>query len=145
MATRSAPGLNIFARCTNAINFLALLTALCFLMPGCATAPSPEQLASLDYGSPPKEHHRIIKQYFDDVLFDPESARYEFDPPQQTWIKEAPLAGGHVFAGYLVIVKVNAKNQLGGYTGKKQYGFLIKNERITKVLDESDLENMRRK
>ena len=81
--------------------------------------------------------------YFDDVLFDPYSAQYEFEFPQRYWFKESALAGGRLYAGYLVRVSVNAKNRFGGYVGKKMYGFLIQDERIIKVLDEYDLSRLK--
>ena len=114
-----------------------------FTINGCATPPSEEQISSLDHGAPPQNYEAIIREYFDGVLFDPYSAHYDFEPPVQYWVKEAPLLGGGLYAGYLVRVGVNAKNRVGGYVGKQMYGFLLKDERIIKVLDEYDLQNMR--
>ena len=51
--------------------------------------------------------------------------------------------GGRLYAGYFVRVGVNAKNQMGGYVGEKMYGFIIKDERIIKVMDEFAIQNMR--
>ena len=121
---------------------MALLLAVLVIFGGCAT-PSQEQISSLDYGSPPQNYETTIKKYFDGVLFDPFSAHYEFESPQQFWVKDALLVGGRLYAGYFVRVGVNAKNRLGGYVGQKMYGFLIKDERIIKVMDEFDLQKMR--
>jgi hypothetical protein len=123
--------------------FIAPVLAVLFFLSGCATPPSQQQIASLDYGSPPHNHEATIKRYFDNVLFDPYSAHYDFELPQQYWVKDAPLRGGKVHAGYFVRVGVNAKNRMGGYVGKKVYGFIIKDERIIKVMDEFELQNMR--
>ena len=122
---------------------IALLLAILVILGGCATPPSQEQISSLDYGSPPQNYEATIKKHFDNVLFDPYSAHYDFEPPQQYWVKDAPLMGGKLYAGYFVRVGVNAKNRMGGYVGKKMYGFIIKDERIVKVMDEFDLQNMR--
>jgi hypothetical protein len=120
--------------------------ALCLLMwvisSGCATAPpSKEEIAKLDYGERPVSYEWVIKNYFNDVLFDPYSAQYEFRTPERVWLKEPGLGGGQLYGGYLVIVGVNAKNRLGGYVGRTTYGFLINKGQIVKVLDEYDLEN----
>ena len=122
---------------------VAPILAVLVLLSGCATLPPQEQIASLDYGSPPQNYEATIKKYFDKVLFDPYSARYDFEPPQQYWVKDPPLMGGKLYAGYLVRTSVNAKNRMGGYVGRQMYGFIIKDERITKVLEEFELRNMR--
>jgi len=122
---------------------IALLLAVLVILGGCATPPSQEQISSLDYGSPPQNYEATIKKYFDGVLFDPYSAHYDFESPQQYWVKDAPLMGGKLYAGYFVRVGVNAKNRMGGYVGQKMYGFIIKDERIIKVMDEFDRQNMR--
>src|ERR1041385_9147937 len=123
---------------------LSLLSVgVLILFIGCATPPSNEQLSNLDYGEPPKDYEATIKKYFDGVLFDPYSAHYDFEAPQQYWVKAPPLSGGQLYAGYLVRVGVNAKNRLGGYVGKTMYGFIIKDEWIIKVMDQFDLEHMR--
>jgi len=126
-------------------NVITLLLPILLLLSGCATPPSQEQIADLDYGAPPQNYEATIKKYFENVLFDPYSAHYDIEPPQQYWVKDAPLMGGKLYAGYFVRVGVNAKNRLGGYVGKKMYGFIIKDERIIKVMDEFDLQNMRTK
>jgi hypothetical protein len=122
--------------------FIAAFAGL-VLLAGCVTPPTAEERASFDYGPPPKNHEATIKKYFSDLLFDPYSAQYEFEPPKQQWIKEAPLAGGRTYVGHLVRCSVNAKNRFGAYVGKKQYGFIIKDERIIKVIEDYDAANIR--
>ena len=122
---------------------IALLLTVLVILSGCATPPSQEQISSLDYGSQPQIYEATIKKHFDGVLFDPYSAHYDFEPPQKYWVKDAPLMGGKLYAGYFVRVGVNAKNRMGGYVGKKMYGFIIKDDRIIKVMDEFELQNMR--
>jgi len=122
---------------------IALPLAILVILTGCATPPSPQQISQLDYGTSPQNYEATIKKYFDGVLFDPYSAHYDFEPPQQMWVKDAPLMGGGLHAGYMVRVGVNAKNRMGGYVGKKMYGFIIKDERIIKVMDEFELQNLR--
>ena len=94
--------------------FITFLIPIWFLFTGCATPPSTEQISKLDYGEFPVNYEATIKKYFDNVLVDPYSAQYEFEPPQKYWVKDAPLAGGGLYAGYFVRMKVNAKNRMGG-------------------------------
>ncbi len=122
---------------------LAPLLTLIVMLVGCATVPSQEELSRLDYGPSPARYEETIKKYFDGVLFDPYSAHYDFESPRQWYVKDSPLMGGQIFAGYLVRVGVNAKNRLGGYAGKKVYGFIINKEQIVKVMQPHELENMR--
>ena len=122
-----------------------LLLSTTVLLSGCATPPSEQQLSNIDYGASPINYESAIKKYFEDSLFDPYSAHYDFELPEQMWVKDSPLRGGRLSAGYMVRVGINAKNRLGGYTGKKMYGFIIKDERIIKVMDEFELQNLKAK
>lgn len=115
-----------------------------FLICGCATMPTQEEITKLDYGSPITiDYEMAVKNYFDKVLFDPYSVKYEIEAPYQSWYKEPPLLGGHLYAGYMVVVWVNAKNRFGGYTGNQKYGFIFKNNEIVKVIQPEDFELMR--
>ena len=120
-----------------------LMIGILIFIIGCATPPTPEELSKLDYGPMPQNYETAIKLYFDDVLFDPYSAHYEFQYPLRYWFKDLALAGGKLYAGYLVRVSVNAKNRYGGYTGKQEYGFLIQDERIIKALNEYELSRLK--
>ena len=112
---------------------------LMFLV-GCATMPTKEEIAKLNYGMAPTiDCQQVIKDYFSNALVDPYSAVYEFEnTPTQYWYKEPPLMGGKLYAGYMVSVKVNAKNRMGGYTGKKQYIFIFNNNSIIKIIDSEE-------
>ncbi len=122
---------------------LCFLFAAILITSGCATAPTQQELNSLNYGQPPQNYEDTIKSYFNKVLFDPYSAHYTFEPPQTYYVKEAPLMGGHLYAGYLVRVGVNAKNQMGGYTGEEAWGFIFNDERIIKVLNPQEFLSLR--
>ena len=122
---------------------IASLVLILIHLGGCAAPPSSERVSRLNYGPPPQDYEVTIRKYFESVLFDPYSAHYDFEPPQQMWLKDAPLNGGRLHAGHMVRVGVNAKNRFGGYVGKKMHGFIIKDERIIKVMDEFELNNLR--
>jgi len=101
---------------------------------GCATAPTPEQLANADYGTYPANYEEIVKSYFSPKLFDPYSAQYRFiQTPYQGWLSSSKFSRGTF--GYIVKVGVNAKNRFGGYVGEKVYTILIKNG-VVAVTDE---------
>ncbi|WP_071531994.1 hypothetical protein [Kosakonia radicincitans] len=97
---------------------------------GCAPKPpSAVEISTANYGSLPGNYQDLIKDHFNVVLKDPESARYTFMPPYKGYSQDGALAesGGGVRFGYVVPVLVNAKNSYGGYTGNHQYAFIFSN------------------
>ncbi len=118
-----------------------------FMISGCVTMPSQEEISKLDFGTPITiDYEKSIKNYFEKALFDPYSAKYEFEPPQQYWYKPSAFAGGPwfsrgpLYAGYLVIALVNAKNRFGAYIGMQKYGFLFKNNELIRVIEPQEFE-----
>ena len=111
---------------------LCLVLVLC----GCATMPTQKQIDNLNYGAYPTiDYKQAVKNCIGDRLYDPYSAVYDFEgAPQQGWYKFPPLLGGQLYAGYITWVNVNAKNRMGGYTGRKRYGIIFKNNKIIKVI-----------
>jgi len=106
-----------------------IILFLYVLLLGCATVqpPSPEQLATADYGKYPDNYEEIIINSMSDLLIDPQSAIYShWRGPVEGWVTSN---GGYIF-GYKVCTDVNAKNRFGGYTGRKTYFFVIRNGEI---------------
>ena len=119
---------------------MMLTVAAVVLMAGCVSMPTPEEIAKLDYGDPITiDYEAAIKNHFKRILFDPYSAQYDFQSPRQHWLKEPPLFGGRLYAGYMVFVGVNAKNRMGGYVGMQDYGFIFKNDTIIRVLGPAEI------
>jgi hypothetical protein len=116
-----------------------LLAVPLLIVAGCASAPSPSRLSHLDYGPKPMEYEVTVRQYFNSVLIDPQSAYYNIEAPQKFWYNDTCLFSSQLYSGYLVRVGVNSKNKFGGYMVEKQYGFIIKNGRIVKVLHEGEM------
>ncbi|MDQ7962786.1 hypothetical protein RDI61_01800 [Pseudomonas plecoglossicida] len=116
--------------------FVALTVAA---IAGCASGPTPEQIANADYGTPINQDQAEVrvKEYFDGVLKDPDSAKYKFSPIQKSHIVSSAWEGRQLYAGYVMTVKVNAKNSYGGYTGNEDYVFLFHNGELTKGLKAS--------
>lgn len=94
------------------------------LLAGCAPSPpSPEVLASADYGGYPNDYQDVIQSYMNGVLIDPGSAQYEWiKGPKKGWI--GTMGGGQHF-GYAVCAWINAKNRFGGYTGRQLHFFML--------------------
>lgn len=109
------------------------------IIAGCASPPTPEQIANADYGKPidQSQAEARIKEYFEGILKDPDSAKYRFSPIQKSHIVSSAWEGRQLYAGYVVTVKVNAKNSYGGYTGNEDYVFLFHNGTLTKGLKSS--------
>ncbi len=117
---------------------------LILLAAGCATMPTQQEIANLNYGEPITiDYQIVIKDYFEKVLFDPYSAHYDFGNPHTFWMREPPLYGGGLYAGYMVIVGVNAKNRMGGYVGMQEYGFIFKDNQIIKILRPDDFRRLK--
>lgn len=102
------------------------LLALC-LFAGCAGTlkPTPDEIASADYGVYPDNYQEIATAYILKGLIDPYSAVFSgWQGPSKGWISDS----SKVYFGYEVCVSVNAKNRMGGYSGSKLHYFLIKND-----------------
>jgi hypothetical protein len=110
--------------------------ALAGALSGCATPPSAEELARLDYGAYPENYEQIIRAYFDRGLKDPSSLQISggIPAPTQSWQKFM----GSLKAGYRTCVTYNAKNSFGAYTGYTTTYFLIKDGRIIDAIENAD-------
>lgn len=106
---------------------------LLLVVTGCASvALSPQERKAVDYGPYPDEYKQTVKDWFYEVLKDPDSAKYRFvSEPEPAYSREAPVAGGDpIHFGYYVKVLVNAKNSYGGYTGWKDYRLIIRDGQV---------------
>lgn len=100
----------------------------------CVTAPTAEQIAQADHGSYPENYEAIIRNYYNKVLKDPESVKYQgITSPQKYWFGSRFRAPTY---GFLVCATLNAKNSYGGYVGYKTDGFMIKNGSVIQVFQE---------
>lgn len=108
---------------------LALSSIVLLFTFGCAGTqkPTAEQLSSADYGRFPHNYEEITKEYISSRLIDPDSGKFsDWVSPTKSWYKNF----GDTFFGYRTCVFVNAKNRMGGYTGRKLYYVMIKNDRV---------------
>lgn len=108
--------------------FVAMLSACAINQPPTAT-----EISSAYYGSEPtrEEAQAAVKAYMGSSLVDPYSAMYEnWKGPVKGWYHSGLAYGVSTAYGYRVCVDVNAKNQMGGYTGAKTYHFVINSGRV---------------
>ena len=101
-------------------------TILACLIVGCVSFPS-NPPSKGECGSPlPTNYEEIVEKSLKDLLIDPESARFEFEVVRIGWkaVKSKPVGC------YIIKVWVNAKNRMGGYSGKQPYWFAIRDGAI---------------
>lgn len=103
------------------IGSLSLLLTACAIPP--ETAPmeiSMDTIRSADYGTYPNDYEQQIRQYLNDTLLDPDSAKIRITPPRKVFkiyeTDDQPSKPKY-YPCYLVCAEVNAKNTFGGYAG----------------------------
>jgi hypothetical protein len=75
------------------------------------------------YGEYPTEWKQIVNRWLETKLVDPTSAVIDWgDAPKPG---EYKTQKGEQFVGYVVDLKVNARNQFGAPTGKQRYRVVI--------------------
>lgn len=123
----------------------ALLAAVVLTIVGCA--PFQQLPSDFDFGAPPEGYEQTAKSYFYRVLKDPQSAMYEFSPPYPAYENLGLAQGGGIgWAGYVVDVRINAKNSYGGYAGWQTFRLYFDQNRarghckLRQNLDESVFE-----
>ena len=128
-----------------------ILCLMAYMLSGCASYTPPTfykatdaEIAAADIGSLPEDYQQLIKNHMQQILKDPESARYRFPkaPEKIAHLKTNP---NEPFKFYWRInYFVNAKNSYGGYTGEHEYAADIKNgavveaSNITKIRGDLD-------
>lgn len=130
-----------------------LITSLLavFLASGCGAleklpTPTAAELAAADYGidTSQAEAERVAREFMANTLRDPYSAQYQFGPVQKGYIHETDLTWSgfesDIIYGYLMFMKVNAKNLMGAYTGFVTYRFFFRDGRY-KVWEVTPLGN----
>lgn len=90
------------------------------LIVGCAGMKplTQQELDTAYFGPYPMDYQQRIQAHFSTILLDPYSAMYHFQEPFK-----ARDGKGY---GWKVVVEVNAKNRMGGYTGRERYYFMFR-------------------
>jgi hypothetical protein len=93
-----------------------IFVVLSVALAGCATGSRP----SGEVGPFPSNYRELVAQHIRAEFLDPSSL-------QDVWIAPPYRARLMFTDGWMVCVRVNAKNAMGGYTGQQGYGYLIVN------------------
>lgn len=113
---------------------MGLLAVVTALVCGCASAPTPEEVAAADYGQEmkPGECLAVVEPFIADKMKDPGSVQFRHTDCQKGFWGSAPIFGmPHAF-GYIQIGMINAKNAYGGYVGFRPYKALIRNGAVVR-------------
>ncbi|OFO30583.1 hypothetical protein HMPREF3050_00365 [Neisseria sp. HMSC065D04] len=125
---------------------------------GCAAAiePNQQQLAAATYPDPmpPSQFEKAIKEWAVDNLVDPDSMNIrsvDTTPARKGWIaacaKIDPSMGNCMtrmfYFGHIFNARINAKNQHGGYTGFKDYAFVVRGDQISYGVETEKISNMK--
>lgn len=124
------------------------------LVSGCATPPTMEERAKLDYGSCPSTHVEKIKSHFQSNVLTAYEGEPVIWPPQKFSYTNPPInlsnlaEGGKLQAGYLVLVMANKTrgfNNTDYPHGKHIYGFIFKNDELVRVVSPASIAGHRTK
>jgi len=116
-------------------NVLAI--SLFTLLVSCAAAPTDEQRANANYGTPMSQGdcEKIIKGAIALTLKDPSSAQYRAISQCSRAIDHLIIYGGDAYvAAYRIDLQVNAKNSFGGYVGFTPYAAVMRNGEILELV-----------
>ena len=100
----------------------------------CATSngPPPGLLENADYGPPPTEAEffRVAEEEIRNSLIDPDSGRFDWPNPivRGYWPETGYSRAGYF--GYFTCGRINARNRMGGYTGRKPFAVVYRYGRI---------------
>ena len=125
---------------------------------GCAAAiePNQQQLAAAPYPAPipPSQFEKAIKEWAVDTRVAPASRNIrsvDTTPARKGWIavcaKIDPSMGNCMtrmfYFGHIFNARINAKNQHGGYTGFKDYAFVVRGDQISYGVETEKISNMK--
>ncbi len=108
-------------------NIVSVVISL--LLSACVSAPTPQQLASADYGRnlSQQECVSIAEGFLKSKMLDPDSAKLKHSECFKSWWGGALVNTEY---GYIQNGLVNGKNIYGGYVGDKHYQILIRNNSV---------------
>jgi hypothetical protein len=115
---------------------LTLLLCVVSFLGGCGSTPTQQQIQNAYYGPYPANYEANIKDYMNHVLYDSQSAIYEFSSPYQGYGYRWTDKNGNAtpFAtlefGWIVNFNINAKNRFGGYVGFTPYRVVIRDDKV---------------
>ena len=100
---------------------------------------------AIDCGPYPENYEKLIKAYFAETLFEPESAQYRMEKPYAgQWRAGRVLGAGAIHGGYIVDLAIRAKNRSGGYLPEKPVSVFIRNGAVLMELSDAEMKNVHR-
>lgn len=112
-----------------------IILILClFAIAGCSAS-------SADIGPAPTNYRQIAKDYVKASFFDPYSVRdAEIAPPKPmdspAFIPTSIGIGGTFESAWVICMRANAKNRMGGYVGLRETAIVVKADRVIHAYDE---------
>ncbi len=93
-------------------------------------------LETADVGNKPSEYKSLVEGAIRNQLKDPDSAKFTgFSVPR----REVMVEQGSFVYGYSTCVFVNSKNSYGGYTGKELYWAFIRDNKVLRVKNTTEV------
>ena len=114
-----------------------------WLAAGCATAPTEQELADLDYGACPQTHVEQVRKEFEGGLLEAYAGEPLIWPPRRYWMREGPMGGGDVVGGYLVVALADKKRGSPQFLGKHLYGYLFRDDVLVRKVNPDTLQFLR--
>lgn len=104
------------------------------LIAGCASGPTPEQIAMASYGREitQAECASVGQELISGAMKDPGSAQFRGTSCAKGWWGSVPILGMGVQFGWLYQGEVNAKNSYGGYVGFRRFQVLIRDGMVVR-------------
>jgi hypothetical protein len=116
---------------------LSVISAALVVLAACVPLPTQEEVAGWDFGPHPADYERVVKDFYQRNLKDPDSAKYQnISFPTRYWL--ANRLGERKF-GYLVCVALNAKNSYGAYTGYATDALFIRYGQVVDYIEKGVL------
>lgn len=128
--------------------FAASLTViLANALVACSTTQEEKTYTDADYGLSPDDDRwkSVIESYYSSILLDPDSAKFEFfKPPVRGYFQNtrgifAPAQEKRL--GWVACLTVNARNRMGGYTGRKYFMVRMLGNFVMEDREVTDFEN----
>ena len=108
---------------TQGIRYAASAVLVLIAVSGCATSDTTQPDSA-----PPANYRALARDYLRTSLFDPYSVRdAQIAPPQ--WGDSAYLLDPG--PGWIICVRLNARNRMGAYTGYKEDALLVRGGKVT--------------
>lgn len=97
-----------------------------------ACGPTQQEIEQADYGPKPEDSEEIAERFVRGHLVDPDGARFSHSTwsPVQGYSGTGFMGAGDAEFGWVHCGQVNARNRMGGYTGREWFYVTIRHDRV---------------